>query len=68
MSILVACYWLLPAQAGVHPEAPAQSLSRAEFDRVWHHSVDLLQRGFVSGSILTVDPEEAKVPLAGWAG
>lgn len=26
-----------------------------------YHSVVLLQRGFVSGSILTVDPEEAKV-------
>ena len=25
------------------------------------HSVTLLQRGFVSGSILTVDPEDAQV-------
>lgn len=27
--------------------------------QVWRHSSELLQRGFASGSILTVDPEEA---------
>lgn len=47
-------------KAGVHPEAPANTLDRAAFDRVWRHSVLLLQRGFKTGSILTVDPEEAK--------
>jgi hypothetical protein len=41
-------------QAGIHPEQPARTLSRAAFDSVWAHSVDLLQRGFTSGSILTV--------------
>lgn len=47
-------------KAKVHPETPANSLSRELFDLVWHHSVDLLQRGFKSGSILTVDPEDAR--------
>ncbi|MEW5301720.1 MAG: hypothetical protein WDW36_004561 [Sanguina aurantia] len=47
-------------KAKVHPETPANSLSRALFDLVWQHSVDLLQRGFKSGSILTVDPEDAR--------
>ncbi|GLC40886.1 bubble DNA binding [Pleodorina starrii] len=46
-------------KAGVHPELPACDLSREQFDRIWYHCVDLLQRGFVSGSIITVDPEEA---------
>ncbi len=27
--------------------------------QVWEHSVDLLRRGFLSGSIITVDPEDA---------
>ena len=44
----------------MHPEAPANTLDRAAFDRVWRHSVLLLQRGFKTGSILTVDPEEAQ--------
>lgn len=47
-------------KAGVHPEAPANALDHAAFDRVWRHSVLLLQRGFKTGSILTVDPEEAQ--------
>ena len=47
-------------QAGVHPEQPGNSITRETFDKVWHHSVDLLQRGFQSGSILTVDADEAK--------
>ena len=47
-------------KAGVHPERPCAQLPRDEFDLVWRHSVELLQRGFVNGSILTVDPEEAK--------
>jgi hypothetical protein len=41
-------------QAGVHPEQPAHTLSREAFDTVWAHSVALLQRGFATGSILTV--------------
>jgi formamidopyrimidine-DNA glycosylase len=47
-------------KAGVHPEAPANTLDRDAFDRVWRYSVLLLQRGFKTGSILTVDPEEAQ--------
>ena len=50
----------------MHPEQPANTLSREAFDRVWEHSVLLMQRGFQSGSILTVDPEEAKVLGAPW--
>lgn len=45
--------------AGVHPEIKGSAISRAEFDRVWAHSVSLMTRGFTSGSILTVDPAEA---------
>lgn len=56
----------LSAQAGVHPEQPGCTLSRPEFDRVWEHSVLLMQRGFQSGSILTVDPEEAAVLGPPW--
>ena len=46
-------------KAGVHPEQPGRTLTRAAFDSIWSHSVDLLRRGFQSGSILTVDPEDA---------
>lgn len=50
----------LAVQARVHPEQPANTISREEFDRVWRHSVLLLQRGFLTGSILTVDDEDAE--------
>ena len=53
-------------KAGVHPEQPGYSLSRPKFDLIWQHSVELLQRGFQSGSILTVDPEEAEILGAPW--
>ncbi|KAK9791837.1 hypothetical protein WJX73_006548 [Symbiochloris irregularis] len=53
-------------KAGVHPEQPCNTVDRAAFDRLWHHSVTLLQRGFKSGSILTVDPEEAAVLGPPW--
>ena len=46
-------------KAGVHPNILGTALSRAEFDRIWTHTVKLLQRGFMCGSILTVDPDEA---------
>lgn len=48
-------------KAGVHPEQPGNSIDRDTFDTIWMHSKDLLHRGFLSGSILTVDPEE-KLP------
>ena len=57
---------ILCLQAGVHPEQPGNSIDRATFDRVWFHSVDLLQRGFRTGSILTVDPDEAPRLGAAW--
>lgn len=44
----------------MHPEQPGYSVDREAFERIWFHSVDLLQRGFKSGSILTVDPEDAE--------
>lgn len=47
-------------KAGVHPEQPAWSVSREGFEALWRHSVLLLQRGFKTGSILTVDEDEAK--------
>ena len=47
-------------KAGIHPDTPGKELTRPEFDRIWQHTVSLLQRGFATGSILTVDPEEAK--------
>eukprot|EP00890_Picochlorum_soloecismus_P004363 jgi/Picsp_1/4928/NSC_02292-R1_formamidopyrimidine-dna glycosylase len=45
-------------KSGVHPEQPGNSLVRGQFDKIWHHSCDLLERGFNTGSIITVDPEE----------
>jgi formamidopyrimidine-DNA glycosylase len=50
----------------VHPEQPGNTISRATFDVIWGHCVDLLQRGFSSGSILTVDPEDAKTLGKPW--
>ena len=47
-------------KAGVHPEISGKDLTRPQFDRVWFHTVELLRRGFQTGSILTVDPEEAR--------
>lgn len=45
--------------AGLHPEIKGNELSRAQFDRVWAATVSLMRRGYVGGSILTVDPAEA---------
>ncbi|KAK9813207.1 hypothetical protein WJX72_010568 [[Myrmecia] bisecta] len=53
-------------KAGVHPEQPGNTITREAFERIWEHSVVLLQRGFKSGSILTVDPEEAAVLGKPW--
>jgi hypothetical protein len=47
------------AQARLHPEQPANSTTRSDFDALWRHSTHLLQRGFVTGSILTVDAADA---------
>jgi len=48
-------------KAGVHPDERCADVARETFDKVWFHTVELMQRGFVNGSILTVDPEEALV-------
>ncbi|KAK9902765.1 hypothetical protein WJX75_005429 [Coccomyxa subellipsoidea] len=53
-------------KAGVHPEEPGRLVSREGFELIWRHSVDLLQRGFKSGSILTVDADEAKILGPPW--
>jgi formamidopyrimidine-DNA glycosylase len=53
-------------KAGVHPEQPCRDLDRGAFDSLWRHSVELLQRGYSTGSILTVDPEEALVLGEPW--
>ena len=50
----------------MHPEQPGHTVGREAFDRIWHHSVLLLQRGFKEGGILTVDPEEAKILGKPW--
>eukprot|EP00536_Pseudo-nitzschia_multiseries_P002655 jgi/Psemu1/109132/gw1.35.30.1 len=46
-------------KAGIHPNRVGRTLQRQEFDRVWYHTKDLLERGYRTGSILTVDPTEA---------
>jgi formamidopyrimidine-DNA glycosylase len=46
-------------KASVHPDIPGKELEKSEFDLIWHHTVALLKRGFETGSILTVDPDEA---------
>ena len=45
-------------KARVHPEQPCGTLGLAAFKEVWRHSVDLMQRGFLEGSIVTVDAED----------
>ena len=50
-------------KAGVHPEILGKQLDRSSFDKVWHHTVDLLRRGYATGSILTVDPEDERPGL-----
>jgi formamidopyrimidine-DNA glycosylase len=46
-------------KAGVHPNKRGMELDKTEFDSIWYHTVALLKRGYETGSILTVDPEEA---------
>jgi len=47
-------------KAGIHPNRVGKTLLRQEYDMVWYHTKDLLERGYSTGSILTVDPEEAQ--------
>jgi hypothetical protein len=48
-------------KARVHPEQSANTLGRAAFERIWHHSVNLLHRGVMEGSILTLDPDDQRL-------
>lgn len=48
-------------------EQPGNTLSVEAFQRLWRHSVLLLQRGFATGSILTVDEGEAPSLGPAWA-
>eukprot|EP00977_Amphora_coffeiformis_P021632 scaffold9620_cov197-Amphora_coffeaeformis.AAC.7 len=48
-------------KASVHPNTLGKQLERPQFDAIWHHTVALLRRGFETGSIMTVDPQEAAV-------
>jgi formamidopyrimidine-DNA glycosylase len=47
-------------KSSIHPDIPGKALEKSEFDVIWHHTVALLKRGFETGSILTVDPDEAR--------
>ena len=53
-------------KAGVHPDERCENVARETFDSIWFHTVELMQRGFVNGSILTVDPEEALILGEPW--
>ena len=46
-------------KSGIHPDIVGNELTKSEFDLIWYHTVSLLQRGFETGSILTVDKDEA---------
>ena len=43
---------------GIHPERPANSLSRAEFDAVWATLRSMLRQGVEARRIVTVHPSE----------
>jgi endonuclease VIII len=43
---------------GIHPERPADSLSRAEFDRLWSTLAAMLQQGVEDRRIVTVHASE----------
>jgi endonuclease VIII len=43
---------------GIHPERPANSLTRDEFDRLWQTLVTMLHQGVDDRRIITVHPSE----------
>ena len=49
-------------KAKVHPETPANELGRAKFELVWYHCIDLMRKGVLQGSILTVDENDKLLP------
>jgi endonuclease-8 len=44
--------------SGIHPQRPADSLSRAEFDRLWNTLVAMLRQGVEDRRIITVHASE----------
>ena len=48
----------------MHPLLPGLKLTRAMFDRLWSDSVMLLNRGFKSGHIITVESDDIGKPLS----
>uniref|UniRef100_A0A7S3NL00 DNA-(apurinic or apyrimidinic site) lyase n=1 Tax=Aureoumbra lagunensis TaxID=44058 RepID=A0A7S3NL00_9STRA len=44
---------------GIHPNRAGHDLTREEFDQIWAESVKQLRRGYETGSIITVDRDEA---------
>ena len=49
---------------GIHPETPANELSREQFDDLWALTVDLLKTGVKYNRIITVDREMFDKPLS----
>lgn len=49
---------------GIHPETPANSLSRKQFDELWKIMGDLLSIGMKYNRIITVDREASGKPLS----
>jgi len=47
---------------GLHPEAPANSVSREQFDAMWAQLVDWLRHGVKDQVIITVDPKAIGKP------
>jgi len=48
---------------GIHPDTPANQLSREQFDRLWKLTVDLLTTGLNYNRIITVDRRHVDKPL-----
>lgn len=48
--------------AGIHPEAPANSVTREQFDEMWLTLVDWLRHGVKDRTIITVDPKVVGKP------
>ena len=48
---------------GIHPETPANKLSRKQFDELWKLTVDLLTTGVKYNRIITVDREMFDKPF-----
>lgn len=49
---------------GVHPETPANQISREQFDRLWKLTVELLKTGVKYNRIITVDRQLHDKPLS----